>query len=144
MSVFTDGEVAYLRSQPLGRLATVGRDGRPAVRPVGVVYDPEAEVIVIGGAAGTGMAGSKKFRDARRRPDVAFVIDDIAAVDPWTPRGIEIRGHAETYDEGGEQVGERLDAPFPFDSAWIRIRPRRILSWGIDNGSYEMSARDVP
>ncbi|MFC6403103.1 PPOX class F420-dependent oxidoreductase [Planobispora longispora] len=141
MSAFTDGEVAYLTKQPLGRLATVGRDGRPAVRPV--VYDPEAEAIVIGGAAGTGMAGSKKFRDARDHPDVAFVIDDIAAVDPWTPRGIEIRGHAETYDEGGERVGERLGAPFPFDPAWILIRPRRILSWGIDNGSYEMSARDV-
>ncbi|MBG0829636.1 PPOX class F420-dependent oxidoreductase [Planomonospora sp. ID67723] len=144
MSAFTDGEVAYLTGQPLGRLATVGRDGRPAVRPVGVVYDPEAEAIVIGGVAGSGMAGSKKFRDARHHPDVAFVIDDIAAVDPWTPRGIEIRGRAETYDEGGKQVGERLGAPFPFDPAWILIRPRRILSWGIDNDSFAMAARDVP
>jgi hypothetical protein len=28
------------------------------------------------------MAASKKFRDAQRRPDVALVIDDLAAVDP--------------------------------------------------------------
>ncbi|GAA2097400.1 hypothetical protein [Actinomadura alba] len=30
-----------------------------------------------------------------------------------------------------------------FDSAWIRIRPRRILARGIDTGSFELSARDV-
>ncbi|GAA3167593.1 PPOX class F420-dependent oxidoreductase [Planomonospora alba] len=144
MSVFTDDEVAYLTGQPLGRLATVGRDGRPAVRPVGVIYDPETEAIVIGGVAGSGMAGSKKFRDSRHNPDVAFVVDDLAAVDPWTPRGIEIRGRAETRTEGGERVGERLGAPFPFDPAWILIRPRRILTWGISTGSFEMSARDVP
>jgi pyridoxamine 5'-phosphate oxidase family protein len=143
MSVFTDGEVAYLTGQPLGRLATVGPDGRPAVRPVGVIYDPEAEAIVIGGVTGSNMAGSKKFRDARGHPDVAFVVDDVAAVDPWTPRGIEIRGRAQTSTEGGEQVGERLGAPFPFEAAWILIRPRRILSWGIDDGPYELKARDV-
>jgi pyridoxamine 5'-phosphate oxidase family protein len=143
MNVFTDGEVAYLTGQLLGRLATVGTDGRPSVRPVGVVYDPEAQGIVIGGHAGSNMAGSKKFRDARSRPEVSFLVDDLAAVDPWTPRGMEIRGHAETYTEGGERVGLRLDASFPFDPAWILIRPRRILAWGIDQGSFELSARQV-
>lgn len=143
MSVFTDAEVAYLTSQLLGRLATVGPGGRPQVRPVGVIYDPKADAIVVGGAAGTGMARSKKFRDAQSRPDVAFLVDDIATVDPWAPRGIEIRGKAETHTEGGAEVGERLSAPFPFDPAWMLIRPRRILTWGIDQGSFEMSARDV-
>ncbi|MFD1932372.1 PPOX class F420-dependent oxidoreductase [Nonomuraea mangrovi] len=143
MSAFTDDEVAYLTSQPLGRLATVGPDGRPSVRPVGVIYDPASGGLVIGGVAGSDMAGSKKFRDARSHPDVAFVVDDLAAVDPWTPRGIEIRGHAETHTEGGEQVGERLDAPFPFEPAWILIRPRRILTWGIGTGAFELTARAV-
>jgi pyridoxamine 5'-phosphate oxidase family protein len=141
MSTFTDTEVEYLTSQPLGRLATVGRDGRPHVTPVGVFYDAEAEAIVIGGAAD--MAASKKFRDAQQRPEVALVIDDLAAVDPWTPRGIEIRGRAETHTSGGEEVGQRLGAGFPFNTAWIRIRPRRILAWGIDTDSFAPSARDV-
>jgi pyridoxamine 5'-phosphate oxidase family protein len=141
MTTFTDAEIGYLNSQPLGRLATVGTDGRPHVMPVGVFYDPETQAIVIGSAAD--MASSKKFRDAQRRPDVALVVDDLAAVDPWTPRGIEIRGRAETYTEGGEEVGERLGAGFPFNRAWVRIRPRRILAWGIDSGSYAPSARDV-
>jgi len=141
MSTFTDAEVEYLNSQPLGRFATVGPDSRPHVMPVGVFYDPETQAIVIGSAAD--MAASKKYRDAQRRPDVAVVVDDLAAVDPWTPRGIEIRGRAETHTDGGEEVGKRLGAGFPFDRAWIRIRPRRILAWGIDGGSFELSARDV-
>lgn len=147
MSVFTDAEIGYLQKGPLqgllGRLATVGPDGSPHVMPLGVWYDPEAEALVVGGAAGTNMAASKKFRDARRNPAVAVVVDDIAAIDPWTPRGIEVRGYAETHLEGGEEVGERLGPAMQWDPAWIRIRPHRILAWGLDTGSFELTARDV-
>lgn len=143
MSIFTDAEVEYLNGQPIGRLATVGPNGGPHVTPVGVFYDPETQAIVIGGHAGSNMAASKKYRDARRRPDVAIVVDDLASVDPWTPRGIEIRGRAETRADGGEEVGRRIGANMPFDAAWIRVRPRRILAWGIDGGPFELSARDV-
>jgi pyridoxamine 5'-phosphate oxidase family protein len=141
MSTFTDPEMEYLNGQTLGRIATVGPDGSPHVMPVGVFYDPETESIVIG--SGQDMAASKKFRDARRNPPVAVVVDDLASVDPWTPRGIEIRGRAETHLEGGEEVGKRLGAGFQFNHAWIRIHPRRIVAWGIDGGSFAASARDV-
>ncbi|GAA2988972.1 hypothetical protein [Streptosporangium longisporum] len=46
-------------------------------------------------------------------------------------------------------MGGRLGAPFPFDTAWILIRPRRILTWGVDGDFFETgdffgtSARDV-
>jgi pyridoxamine 5'-phosphate oxidase family protein len=139
-STFTDAEVEYLNSQPLGRLATVGPDRRPQVKPVGIFYDPQTQTVVIGGHD---MAPSKKFRDAQRQPEVAIVVDDLAAVDPWTPRGIEIRGLAEAHTDGGAEIGRRLGAGFPFSPAWIRIRPRRILSWGIDGGSFELSARNA-
>ena len=118
--MFTEDEVEYLESQPLGRIATVGRDGRPHVTPVGAFYEPETEAVVVGGID---MAASKKFRDAKRHPEVAIVIDDLAALDPWTPRGIEIRWRAETHTDGGEEVGERVAAGFAFSRAWIRIRP---------------------
>lgn len=147
MSVFTDAEIEYLKRGPLqgllGRFATVGPDGKPHVMPLGITYDPETEAILIGSAAGHDMAASKKFRDARRHPDVALVVDDVPTVDPWMPRGIEIRGRAETFAEGGEEVGKRLEPDFAWDSAWIRIRPCRILTWGIDTGSYQLVARDV-
>ena len=35
MSVFTAAEIAYLQSQRIGRIATVGPDGQPHVVPVG-------------------------------------------------------------------------------------------------------------
>jgi len=141
MSTFTHAETHYLSGQPLGRIATVGPHGRPHVMPVAVFYDPPTESIVIGIAGD--MAASKKFHDAQHRPDVAIVVDDLAAIDPWTPRGIETRGRAETHTEGGEEIGKRLGAPFPFHAAWIRIRPRRVLAWGINGGPYELTARDV-
>src|SRR5262245_8425942 len=141
MSTFTSTEVEYLTTQALGRLATVGADGRPHVMPVGVFYDPDTETIVIGSAAT--MAKSKKFRDASANPDVAVVIDDLASVDPWAPRGLEIRGRAEAHMTGGADVGRRLGAGFPFDEVYLRIRPRRVVSWGIDTDSYAAAARDV-
>lgn len=141
MSTFTPAEIEYLHGQPLGRLATIGADGRPHVMPVGLFYDPETESIVVGSAAD--MVASKKFRDVRGNPEVAMVVDDLAAVEPWTPRGIEIRGRAETFTEGGEEMGRSLGAGFPFHPAWIRIRPSRVLTWGIDGSSYQLTARDV-
>lgn len=136
MGTFTNAEIEYLNKGLLGRLATVGADGRPHVVPLGVWYDPETETIVIGGYAGTNMAESKKFRDAQRNPEVAVVVDNADGF-------IEIRGRAETHTEGGEEIGEQLGAHIPFDPAWIRIRPRRILTMGIGTDTEELTARDV-
>ena len=123
MSAFTEAEIEYLNSQGLGRIATVGADGMPHVIPVAVFYDPRTQALVIGSNADlAGMAATKKFRDAQRRPKVAVVVDDR------TPRFIEVRGDAETYTDGGEEIGQRLKARFRFSPAWIRIRPRGTLA----------------
>lgn len=138
MSAFTDAEIEYLNSQVIGRIATVGAGGMPHVIPVAVFYDPQTQALVIGSNAElASMAATKKFRDAQHRPKAAVVVDDR------TPRFIEVRGEAETYTEGGEEIGKRLNAPFRFSPAWIRIRPRRIVALGIDGGPFELSARDV-
>ena len=73
MSVFTDSEIAYLGSQRLGRLATVGHDGMPHVVPVAFRYNPEADSIDIGGHD---FAKRKKYRDVLKNPKVAFVVDE--------------------------------------------------------------------
>jgi pyridoxamine 5'-phosphate oxidase family protein len=138
MSAFTDAEIEYLNSQVIGRLATVGAGGMPHVIPVAVFYDPQTQALVIGSNAElASMAATKKFRDAQRHPKAAVVVDDR------TPRFIEVRGEAETYTEGGEEIGRRLNAPFRFSPAWIRIRPRRIVALGIDGDPFELSARDI-
>jgi pyridoxamine 5'-phosphate oxidase family protein len=121
MSVFTEAEIEYLESQRLGRLATVGRDGMPHVVPNAFRYDPEADTVDLGGH---GLAKRKKYRDVLRNPKVAYVIDDIASVDPWRVRGIEIRGEAEVLDTGGTEVGPG------FDPEMFRITPKHIVRVG--------------
>jgi pyridoxamine 5'-phosphate oxidase family protein len=46
---FTEDEVAYLKSQPLARLATVDADGQPDVVPVGFEFD--GTYLYVGGRA---------------------------------------------------------------------------------------------
>ncbi len=58
---FTAAELAYLRDQPIGRLATVGRHGDPQIRPVGVHLSPdEAGIDIVGHA----LASTQKWRNA--------------------------------------------------------------------------------
>ncbi len=106
MSAFTDAEVAYLQGQRLGRLATVDPAGQPHVVPVAFRYNPDQDTIDIGGH---GFARRKKYRDVQRNPRVAFVVDDLASVDPWRPRMIEIRGEAEILSEGGQTIQPFFD-----------------------------------
>jgi pyridoxamine 5'-phosphate oxidase family protein len=123
MSVFTPAEIAYFGSQRLGRIATVGPTGQPHAVPVGFRYNAGEDTIDIGGH---GFAKSKKFRDAQANPRVAFIVDDLASISPWRPRGIEVRGVAEVLASGGEAFGRGYDA------AILRVRPRRIVSWGLE------------
>lgn len=134
MSNFSDAEIAYLRSQRLARIATVGPEGQPHVVPVGFRYNPDLDTIDVGGH---GFAGRKKYRDVLRNPRVAIVVDDLASVTPWTPRGIEIRGEAEVLDSGGQTINPN------FDSAMFRIHPRRIVSWGLEGNAFAANARSV-
>ncbi|MEV4114704.1 PPOX class F420-dependent oxidoreductase [Nonomuraea sp. NPDC049695] len=118
---FTSAELEYLSSQHLGRLATVSPDGQVQNNPVGYFVDAETGIITIGGHA---MGASKKFRNVQKGSTVALVVDDLASVDPWVVRGIEIRGTAEALTD--------VDPPMPFFSREIiKITPRKITSWGL-------------
>ena len=122
-SAFTPAELAYLQSQRLARIATVGPKGQPHVVPVAFRYNPDTGTIDVGGHD---FAQRKKWQDAQRNPKVAIVVDDIASVQPWKVRGIEIRGQAEILMEGGQTI-------IPgFDPEMFRITPRRVVSWGIN------------
>ncbi len=132
MSVLTDGEIEYLRSQRLGRLATVGSDGRPHVVPVTFRYNPETDTIDIGGHD---FARRKKFKDVQSTGVAAFVVDDV--LPPWRPRAIEVRGDAVTLDHGGKAIMKDFADPI------IRITPRRIVSWGLEGDAFHPNARSV-
>ncbi len=139
MSSFTTAEVDYLQSQRLGRLATVGPDGQPHVIPVTFVYNAREEAIDVGGIA---FGRGKKWRDATAHPQVTFLVDESNGK---SARAIEIRGRAELHEDGGESINPR----FPnFAPEFIRIRPTRIVSWGVEQGgetgrSFSTNARNV-
>jgi pyridoxamine 5'-phosphate oxidase family protein len=138
MATFSDKEFEYLKGQRLARLATADAKGAPHVVPVGFRLSDGGDAIEVGGHD---FARSKKYRDLRVNPRVAIVIDDLASVDPWTPRGLEVRGTAELHDSGGRERFGR-----GWGEAWVRIVPERVVSWGIEappftEGSF--SARSI-
>ncbi|MEU4831644.1 PPOX class F420-dependent oxidoreductase [Streptosporangium sp. NPDC023615] len=131
--IFTEAELAFLKSQHLGRLATTDSAGGLQNSPTGFHVDPETGAVDIYGRA---MGTTRKFRNVRTNPRVAFVVDELASTDPWRVRGVEIRGEAEAIEDH--------DPPFPHLSREvIRIHPRRVVSWGVDPEHEGMRGRDV-
>ena len=127
--MFSEREIGYLTGQRLGRLATVTPDGRAHVVPTGFRLDDQRSAIEI---SGHNLSGRRPLylRNIETNPWVAFVVDDLASVKPWTPRGVTIRGRAEIHAQGGQRLGPG------FDSLLIRITPTRITSWGIDASAF--------
>jgi pyridoxamine 5'-phosphate oxidase family protein len=125
------------------RLATIQPNGTLQNNPVGFTYNEDLGTIDIYGYR---MSKSRKFRNLAANNTVALVIDDIASRDPWRVRCLEIRGTAQQAESGEKRTepgGEEID------TAIIRITPRRIISFGIDDTQTEphkltFDSRDVP
>ena len=114
MSAFTPAEIEYLRTQPLMRFATASPTGRPDVAPV--VFEVDGDDIV---TAGFDIAKTVRYKNVTANPRATVVIDDLAAVSPWSPRGIKIIGSCIVEVNSG---GERF-----------RISPEVIISWAIND-----------
>ncbi|WP_131786591.1 PPOX class F420-dependent oxidoreductase [Protofrankia symbiont of Coriaria ruscifolia] len=114
---FTSEEIAYLQSQHLARLATVGPDGQPDAVPVGFEFDGTRFYI-----GGHNPENTRKFRNvAAGHTKVALVIDDLVSTDPWTPRFVRVYGTAELISRAGR-----------FDSArYLEITPHVSWSWNL-------------
>lgn len=115
---FTDQEVAYLRSQPLGRLATVSEDGQPDVVPVGFAFD--GTYLYVSGHGDT--LKTRKFRNVLAgNARIALVVDDLVSTSPWTPRFLRIYGTADVVERDG-YVGR---------GTYLRIMPTISWSWNL-------------
>ncbi|WNG86841.1 PPOX class F420-dependent oxidoreductase [Mycobacterium sp. ITM-2016-00317] len=128
---FTTFEIEFMEQADVGRLATIQPDGTPQNSPVGFTFNDRLGTIDI---AGYQMSRSRKFRNIAQNNKVAFVVDDIPSRDPWRVRCLEIRGTAEQVlldEPPREPNGE------PLDGAVIRITPRRVISFGIDDQKTE-------
>jgi pyridoxamine 5'-phosphate oxidase family protein len=118
--VFTDEEVAYLRSQPLARVATVGGDGQPDVVPLAFEFDGAAFWV---GGVGAQVLGTRKFRNVRGgNEQVALVVDDLVSLRPFVARSIRVYGLAEPPVERVGLVGP---------GTYMRIRPTVSWSWNM-------------
>lgn len=122
--VFSEVEREYLQQARLGRIATVNAHGKPRVSPVGFRLNEELGVIECGGYNPT---ATRRWQDLQHNPNVAFVVDDLASIDPWRARGVHIRGVAELV-ENEQEPQERYHA-------FIRIFPHTIHTWGLDGDS---------
>lgn len=113
MRVFTEAETAYLGSQRMARLATASPSGQPDV--AAVTFGLDGDSIVSGGFD---ITKTVRYGYLLKNPRAVIVIDDLASVDPWSPRGVKVRGSATLEEARG---GLR-----------IRIVPEVIWSWGIN------------
>lgn len=143
MYYFRPHELDFLKAADLARLATIQPDGTLQNSPVGFTYNEDLGTIDIYGYR---MSKSRKFRNLASNNTVALVIDDIVSRNPWRVRCLEIRGTAEQAESDERRAESNDDA---IDTAIIRITPRRIISFGIDDTETEppklaTDSRDVP
>jgi pyridoxamine 5'-phosphate oxidase family protein len=103
-----------MKSQPLLRFATASPTGSPDVAPV--VYEVDGNDIV---TAGFDITHTVRYRNIQKNPRATLVVDDLATVNPWSPRGIKIIGSAAV---------ETVDGAPRF-----RITPEVIISWAIND-----------
>jgi pyridoxamine 5'-phosphate oxidase family protein len=117
---FSDDEIAYLRSQPVARLATVNADGQPDVVPV--AFELDGPYIWIGGV-GPDVVHTRKLRNiGAGRSKVSLVIDDLVSMEPFIARALRVYGHAEPPVERVGMMGPGL---------YSRITPTVSWSWNL-------------
>ena len=117
---FDDAEIAYLRSQPLARFATLGAGGQPDVVPVAFEFD--GTYFWVGGA-GSSVLSTRKFRSvAAGSARVALVVDDLVSFEPFVARGVRVYGVAEGPVERVGIIGP---------GTFLRITPVRSWSWNM-------------
>jgi len=108
--MFTEKEIAYMKSKRLARIGTVSDESQPDVSSVRFRFDGKYFRII-----GRNNPTRKYKNVAQGNTQVAMVIDDLASVDPWTPRGIRVYGTAEITEDGS-----------------LRIQPTTSWSWNLE------------
>jgi pyridoxamine 5'-phosphate oxidase family protein len=88
----------------------------PDVAAVGFTVDGDHLV-----TGGFDITKTVRYRNLQANPRATIVIDDLASVDPWRPRGVKVRGSA-TIEEGNGGLR-------------IRIVPEVVWSWGLNAGA---------
>jgi pyridoxamine 5'-phosphate oxidase family protein len=119
--MFSEAETDYLKSQRLARIASASAKGTPEVSPVGFEFD--GKYFWIGSHSQEIFFRTRRYRNITSgNKRVSIVIDDLASVSPWKPRGIKVSGTAEVMEHDGI-FGH---------GQYFRVTPRVTVSWGIE------------
>jgi len=119
--LFSEAETNYLKTQRLARIATASQKGTPEVSPVGFEFD--GKYFWVGSHSQDIFTRSRRYRNITGgNRKVSLVIDDLASVNPWRPRGIKVSGVAELMEHYG----------IFGDGKYFRITPSVTVSWGIE------------
>jgi pyridoxamine 5'-phosphate oxidase family protein len=136
--IFSEKEKEYIGTQIIARIATTdcsismagkndNTDGvggsQPDVVPVGFDFDGEYFYV-----SGKNILKSTKYKKVLKNNRVAIVVDDLETINPWKPRGIRIYGTADLINRQGGYMSY-ID---PSQSHYLRIKPLKKWSWGID------------
>ena len=127
--MFSEQELAFLRSQPLARLGTVAKNGQVDVDAVGFEFD--GTHFYVGGHQ---LSASRKYKNiAAGNHKITLLIDELKSIQPLDPRGIKIHGSAEIVQRAG-RFGP---------SDYFKITPVVSWSWGIEGEQFK-DGRFVP
>ena len=82
----TDGELAFIKEQRIGRLATASPTGAPDVAPALAIYRRSLGVFLLGGQ---GLERTRRYQNARRNPQASLVFDALSW-EPYELRGVKV------------------------------------------------------
>ena len=122
--MFSEQELAFLRTQSLARLATVAVTGQPDVDAVGFGFDGKHFSI-----SGFALEHTRKYTNvATGQKHVSLIIDALPSLEPLVPLAIKIHGEAEivTLAQGYRGSG-----------TYLIITPKISWSWGIDGPAFQ-------
>jgi pyridoxamine 5'-phosphate oxidase family protein len=121
VTLFSEAEMKYLKTQKLARIATASPRGTPEVSPVGFEFD--GKYFWVGSHSQDIFHRTRRYRNITGgNSKISLVIDDLVSVTPWRPRGIKVSGTAEMMEHDGI-FGK---------GKYFRITPRTTVSWGIE------------
>ena len=128
---FSKGQVDFLKSHEVCRLATASKDGMPHVTPV--IYALDGDALVIAADYGT-----KKVANLRENPKASLVMDEYGEGN----KGIMIQGECTILERGTEYLRllQILFEKFGYyrKNPWgegeapiLRIVSEKIVAWGL-------------
>ncbi|GHO70707.1 hypothetical protein KSC_095990 [Ktedonobacter sp. SOSP1-52] len=122
--MFSEQELAFLRTQPLARLATVAVNGQPDADAVGFAF--ENGHFYIGGYF---LERTRKYKNiAAGHSKVSLLIDELPSLEPLEPRSIKLHGEAAIL---------RLEEGFRGPGTYIVITPKVSWSIGIEGPAFQ-------